>query len=277
MKKIFLLAAFSTMICFAGAQQLKTPAASPSQTVKQEFGLSAVELSYSRPAVKGRTIFGDLVPYGKVWRTGANAATTISFGDDVTFGGKKIPAGKYGLLTIPNASEWTVILTKQLNVTSPSAYQEDQDVARVKINAVDLPFPLESFLISFDNILPSSMDMIIGWDRTVVIVPITTDVATKINAQISSLEGKENFPYFAAAAYYLENGKDLNKALGWFNKATEKEPDAFWIWHQKAKCLAKLGKKKEAVAAANKSTALAATAQNEDYVTLNKKLLATLN
>ena len=277
MKKIFLPAAFSMLICFAEAQPLKTPAASPLQTVKQEFGLSAVELSYSRPAVKDRAIFGDLVPYGKVWRTGANAATTISFGDDVTFGGKKIPAGKYGLLTIPNASEWTVILTKQLNVTSPSAYKEDQDVARIKISAVDLPFPLESFLISFDNILPSSMDMIIGWDRTVVIIPITTDVATKINAQISSMEGKEDFPYFAAAAYYLENGKDLNKALGWFNKATEKDPDAFWIWHQKAKCLAKLGMKKEAVAAANKSTTLASAAQNEDYVTLNKKLLATLN
>lgn len=277
MKKIFLLAAFSAAICFAEAQQLKTPAPSPLQTVKQEFGLSAVELSYSRPAVKGRTIFGDLVPYGKVWRTGANAATTISFGDDVTFGGQKVPAGKYGLLTIPNASEWTVILTKQLNVTSPAAYKQDQDVVRVKISATDLPFPLESFLISFDNILPSSMDMIIGWDKTVVIIPITTDINTKVNAQISSLEGKENFPYFAAAAYYLENGKDLNKALGWFNKATEKEPNAFWIWHQKAKCLAKLGKKKEAVAAANKSTDLAAAAKNEDYVALNKKLLATLN
>lgn len=277
MKKIFLLAAFSTMICFAEAQQLKTPAPSPLQTVKQEFGLSAVELSYSRPAVKGRAIFGGLVPYGKVWRTGANGATTISFGDDVTFGGQKIPAGKYGLLTIPNAAEWTIILTKQLDVTSPAAYKQDQDVARVKINATDLPFPLESFLISFDNIAPSSMDLIIGWDRTVVIVPITTDVATKINAQISSMEGKEDFPYFTAAAYYLENGKDLNKALGWFNKATEKEPNAFWIWHQKAKCLAKLGKKKEAVAAANKSIELATTAKNDDYVTLNKKLLATLN
>lgn len=277
MKKIFLLAAFSTMICFAEAQQLKTPAPSPLQTVKQEFGLSAVELSYSRPAVKGRTIFGGLVPYGKVWRTGANGATTISFGDDVTFGGQKISAGKYGLLTIPNAAEWTIILTKQLDVTSPAAYKQDQDVVRVKINATDLPFPLESFLISFDNISPSSMDLIIGWDRTVVIVPITTDVATKINAQISSMEGKENFPYFTAAAYYLENGKDLNKALGWFNKATEKEPNAFWIWHQKAKCLAKLGKKKEAVAAANKSTELATTAKNDDYVQLNKKLIASLN
>lgn len=277
MKKIFFLAALSTIIGFAEAQQLKTPAASPLQTVKQEFGLSAVELSYSRPAVKGRTIFGDLVPYGKIWRTGANAATTITFGDKVNFGGKEVPAGKYGLLTIPNTYDWTVILTKQLDVTSPAAYKEDQDVARVKIATTDLPFPLESFFISFDNIRASAMDMIIGWDRTVVIVPITTDVVTKINAQINSLEGKENFPYFAAASFYMENGKDLNKALGWFNKATEKDPSAFWIWYQKAQCLTKLGKKKEAVVAANKSIELATAAKSDDYVALNKKLLATLN
>ncbi len=277
MKKIFLLAAFSATICFATAQQLKTPAPSPLQTVKQEFGLSAVELSYSRPGVKGRTIFGDLVPYGKVWRTGANGATTITFGEDVTFGGQKVPAGKYGLLTIPEASQWTVILSKQLDVTGPAAYKQDQDVARVKITATDLPFPLESFLISFDNISSSSMNMVIGWDRTIVIVPITTDVNTKINAQINSMEGKENFPYFSAAMFYMENGQDLNKALTWFNKATEKEPDAFWIWHQKAKCLAKLGKNQEAATAANKSIALATTAKNDDYVALNKKLLASLN
>jgi len=121
------------------------------------------------------------------------------------------------------------------------------------------------------------MNMMIGWDRTIVIIPVTTDVNTKINAQINSMEGKENFPYFPAAMFYMENGKDLNKALTWFNKATEKEPDAFWIWHQKAKCLAKLGKNQEAVAAANKSIALATTAKNDDYVALNKKLLATLN
>lgn len=277
MKRIFFLTVFSAMVGMAGAQQLKTPAASPSQTVKQEFGLSNVEVSYSRPAVKGRIIFGDLVPYGKVWRTGANSATTITFGDKVNFGGKEVPAGKYGLLTIPNAYEWTIILTKQLDVTSPATYKEDQDVARVKISVTDLPFPLESFLISFDNIRPSSMDMIIGWDRTIVIIPITTDVNSKINAQINSLEGKENFPYFAAASFYLENGKDLNKALTWFEKATEKDPSAFWVWYQKAQCLAKLGKKKEAVTAANKSIELATTAKSDDYVALNKKLLATLN
>lgn len=120
------------------------------------------------------------------------------------------------------------------------------------------------------------MNMIIGWDRTAVIIPITTDVTSKVNAQIISMEGKENFPYFAAAAFYLENGKDLNKALGWFNKATEKDPNAFWIWYQKAQCLSKLGKNKEAIAAANKSTELATAAKSDDYVALNKKLLASL-
>ncbi len=204
--------------------------------------MANVEVSYSRPAMKGRNIFGDLVPYGKVWRTGANAATTITFGDDVTFGGQKVPAGKYGLLTIPEASQWTVILTKQLNVTSPSAYKQDQDVVRIKANTEDLPFALESFMISFDKVLPSSMDLLIGWDRTIVIIPVTTDVNSKVSAQISSMEGKADFPYFTAAMFYLENGKDLNKALTWFDKASQQSPEAFWILYQKAQCQAKLGK-----------------------------------
>lgn len=275
MKKFFLLATFTGIFC-AGMAQLKTPAPSPAQTVKQEFGLSSVELSYSRPAVKGRTIWGDLVPYGKVWRTGANAATTITFGDDVTFGGQKVPAGKYGLLTIPGASEWTVILSKQLDVTSPSAYKQDQDLVRIKANAIDLDFSLESFSILFDNITASSMNMMIGWDRKLVMIPITTEIDSKINAQIESLKGKENFPYFAAAAYYLDKGKDLSTALTWFDKAAQQNPEAFWVLYQKAKCEAKLGKKKEAVETANKSIALATTAKNDDYITLNKKLIDSL-
>lgn len=275
MKRLFLLAAFSG-IFFVTNAQLKTPAPSPAQTVKQEFGLSSVELSYSRPAVKGRTIWGDLVPYGKVWRTGANGATTITFGDDVTFGGQKVPAGKYGLLTIPEASQWTIILSKQLDVTSPSAYKQDQDVVRVKVNVVDLDFSLESFSILFDNIAPSSMNIMIGWDKKLAMIPVTTEVDSKINAQIESLKGKENFPYFSAAAYYLEKGKDLNTALTWFDKAAQQNPEAFWVLYQKAKCEAKLGKKKEAVETANKSIALATTAKNEDYVALNKKLIASL-
>ena len=148
------------------AQSLRTPAPSPLQTVKQEFALSTVDLSYSRPAIKGRKIFGDLVPYGKVWRTGANGATTITFGEDVMVGGTKVPAGKYGLLTIPEQNEWTVILSKQLDVTSPSAYKADQDFLRLKATPATLPFSVESFTIMFDNLKANSMDILFSNYRT---------------------------------------------------------------------------------------------------------------
>ena len=276
MKKLLLVLAISGSIYSVQAQALRTPAPSPTQNLKQDFALSAVEVSYSRPAVKDRKIFGDLVPYGKVWRTGANQATTISFGEDVTFGGKKVPAGKYGLLTIPDDGEWTVIVSKQLDVTGPAAYKQDQDVARVKIKADEMPFAIESFMITFDNIKPSSMNMIMLWDRTAVTVPISADVESKVMAQIDNLMNKDNRPYFNAAMYYLDNGKDLNKALAWFDKAIEQNPKAFWVYHQKANALAKLGKKQDAITTANKSIELAKEAKNDDYVALNQKLITTL-
>lgn len=255
---------------------MRTPAPSPTQTVRQDFALSTVELSYSRPAVRSRKIFGDLVPYGAVWRTGANQATTITFGEDVTVGDKKVPAGKYGLLTIPNTGEWTVIITKQLDVTGPAAYKQDQDVARISVPSNKLPFAIESFMMAFDNIRPSSMDLVILWDRTSVSVPIKSDVDTKVMAQIDNIMNKDNRPYFNAAMYYVDNGKDLNKALTWFDKAIEQNPKAFWVYHQKANALAKLGKKQEAITSANKSIELAKEAKNDDYVALNQKLLSTL-
>ena len=276
MKKLLSVLALGIIMCSVDAQTLRTPAPSPTQTLKQDFALSTVEVSYSRPAVKQRKIFGDLVPYGKVWRTGANQATTISFGEEVTFGDKKVPAGKYGLLTIPNTGEWTVILTKQLDVTGPSAYKQDQDVARVTVTPDKLPTGIESFMMVFDNITPSSMDLIMLWDKTAVRVPIKSDVETKVMAQIDNLMNKDNRPYFNAAMYYMDNGKDLNKALTWFDKAIEQNPKGFWIYHQKANALAKLGKKQEAITTANKSIELAKEAKNEDYVALNEKLLGTL-
>ena len=130
MKRIFFAAVAACFVIIADAQ-IKTPPPSPTQTIKQDFGLSSIELSYSRPGVKGRKIFGDLVPYGKVWRTGANNATTITFGDEVTIDGTKVPAGKYGLLTIPEKKSWTVIISKQTDVTSPAAYKQEQDVVRI--------------------------------------------------------------------------------------------------------------------------------------------------
>ncbi|HOA39653.1 MAG TPA: DUF2911 domain-containing protein, partial [Flavihumibacter sp.] len=241
-----------------------------------DFALSTVEVNYSRPSMKGRNIFGDLVPFGKVWRTGANAATTISFGEDVMVGGKPVPAGKYGLLTIPGESEWTVIISKQLDVTSPSAYKQDMDLVRIQVKPQNMPIAIESFMIAFDNIKANSMEMDILWDRTVVVVPITADIDSKISKQINDLMTKDNRPYAAAAAYYVENGKDLNQALSWYDKALEQNPSAFWLYYQKANCLAKMGKKADAIATAKKSIELAKTAKNDDYVALNEKLIATL-
>ncbi len=276
-KLLFSVIMIAAGFCTAFAQQINMPPPSPTQTVKQNFGLSEVELSYSRPGIKGRTIFGDLVPWNVVWRTGANNATTITFGDEVIIGDKKIPAGKYGLLTIPGEKEWTVIISKQVDATGPSEYKQDQDMVRVKCAPESLPFPVETFMMVFDKIKPESMELVMLWDQTAVVLPIKAEIESKIMAQIDNAMNKDNKPYFASAMYYMESGKDLNKALAWIDKAIANNPEAFWVWHQKANCLAKLGKKKDAVAAANKSIELAKAAKNEDYVALNNKLLKTLN
>jgi hypothetical protein len=276
MKKLFLGLAALALFNFTQAQGLKTPSPSTSQTVKQEFGLGSIELSYSRPNTKGRTIFGDLVPFGAVWRTGANSATTLTFSEEVIIGGKNIPAGKYGLLSIPGAAEWTLIITKQLDVTSPSAYKQDMDVVRVTVAAVAMPYAIESFMIFFENVSSNSLELMIIWEKTAVSLPIKVDIDSKIMAQIESLMNTENKPYFNAAMYYIDNNKDLNKAAGWLEKATAQTPNAYWIWYQKARCLALLGKKAEAMTSSVKSLELAKAGKNPDYVTLNEKLQSTL-
>jgi hypothetical protein len=277
MKKFLTILFLSGGIYFqVNAQDLKLPAPSPTALIKQDFALSSVEVSYSRPSIKGRNIFGDLVPYGKVWRTGANQATTISFGEDVTVGGKPVAAGKYGLLTIPGATDWTVILTKQLDVTSPAAYKESEDVARISVSAENMPITVETFMITFDNITSSEMNMLLIWDKSAVVVPIKAEVDKKVMAQIDDLMNKDNRPYYGAAMYYMQSGKDINKSLEWFDKAIAQTPDGFWIYHQKANAQAKLGKKKEAIATAEKSIELAKKAKNDDYVALNEKLIKTL-
>jgi hypothetical protein len=258
------------------AQTIKTPAPSTTQIIKQEFGIGSVELSYSRPNVKGRKIFGDLVPYGQVWRTGANQATTLTFTDDVMIGGVKIPAGKYGLLSIPDKAEWTLIITKQLDVTSPAAYKQENDLVRIKAKPVTMPMVQETFTMQFANVAPSKTDLQLSWDNAMVNLPITTDVETKVMAQIKNVMDQDNRPYFQAAMYYLETGKDLSQALTWFNKAIEQQPTAFWVHHQRANTLAKLGRKAEAKQAAQKSMDLAREQKNTDYVRLNEKLIATL-
>jgi len=276
MKKTLLALAFAIAVANLSAQQLKTPLPSPTQTIKQDFGLSSIELTYSRPGMKGRKIFGGLRPYGVLWRTGANGATTISFGDDVTIGGTLVKAGKYGLLSIPNADNWVLIISKQLDVTSPEAYKQDNDVVRVNAKPMKLNEAIETFTMQFANVKSTSCELHLMWENTAVSLPISTEIDSKIMSQIKTTMENDSRPYFAAASYYLDNGKDLNQALSWFNKAEEQNPSAYWVSYQKALCLSKMGKTEEAKASAKKSMASAKEGKNDDYVALNEKLLATL-
>ena len=275
MKKL-IFAVIAACSLFIAEAQLKTPAPSPTQNVKQDFGLASIELSYSRPGVKGRKIFGDVVPFGQVWRTGANEATTITFGDEVTIGGVKVPAGKYGLVTIPDKKSWTIIISKQTDITNPESYKKDMDAVRVTANVNTTKAAVESFTMQFANVKSTTCDLQIMWDKSAVVLPIATEIDSKIMANIDKEMKGDKPPYFQAAMYYMNNGKDLNQALAWFNKAVEAQPDAFWVQHQWANCLAKLGQKNEAKAAALKSKELAIAAKNDDYVKLNDKLLKEL-
>ena len=275
MKKILFLAAIAAFnVTFA--QTLNTPQPSTTQTIKQNFGLSSIELSYSRPNAKGRVVIGGLVPFGKVWRTGANQATTLNFGDDVTIGGKKIAAGKYGLLSIPDKDNWILIITKQLDVTSPAAYKEESDVARISVKPITVSDKVETFTIQFTNVKASTCDLNLQWENTSVTLPVSTDVDSKVMSQINDVMTKDNKPYYNAAMYYMDNGKDLNQALTWFNKAVEQNPTAFFMQYQRANCLVKLGKKQDAIAASTKSLELSKAANNADYIKLNEDLLKSL-
>ncbi len=275
MKKL-LLSAIAAFLLISGNAQIKTPAPSPTQTVKQDFGISAIELSYSRPGIKNRKLYADIAPAGEVWRTGANNATALTFGDEVIIGDTKVPAGKYGLLSIPGKKEWTLIISKQTNVTSPAAYKQESDVVRVIAPVTKLKKAVETFTIEFANVKPNTCDLLLMWGNSVVNLPISTDIDSKIMASIDAAMKTDKPPYAQAAQYYMDNGKDLNQALAWYNKAVEQQPDAYWLQHQWANCLARLGKKSEATAAAERSKELAAKAKNEDYVRMNDKLLAEL-
>ena len=274
MKKILSTALICLIVAVASAQ-LKTPAPSPTQTIKQDFGLSSIELVYSRPGMKGRKIFGDLVPWNKVWRTGANSATRIKFNDDIMIGGQALKAGEYAIYTVPNENEWEVIINKG-SANWGTEYKMEDDIFRVKVKPMKLDQSVESFTMQFGNVKPTSADLQIMWDKTAVAIPITTDIDKKVMAQINSQVIKDSRPYFQSAMYYLENGKDLNQAVQWFDKAIEQNPNGYWIYHQKANALAKLGKKAEAKAVAQKSMDIARQEKNDDYVRLNEKLLAEL-
>ncbi|HMO33751.1 MAG TPA: DUF2911 domain-containing protein [Lacibacter sp.] len=276
MKRLLIASACSLTFLTTEAQQLRTPQPSTTQTIRQDFGLGTIEISYSRPNMKGRKVFGDLVPFGAIWRTGANAATTLTFSDEVMIGGTKVPAGKYGLLSIPGAAEWTMIISKQTNVTSPTQYKQDQDVVRVAVKPMSMPASMETFTLQIANVSDTKCELHLMWEKTAVALPIGTEVDSKVMQQIENTLLKDSRPYFNAALYYLDNGKDLNQAVAWFDKAIEQNPRAYWVHYQKARALAKQGKKQEALQVSNRSLELAREMKNDDYVALNEKLQAEL-
>jgi hypothetical protein len=255
------------------AQSLPVPPPSPLQTLKQQFATSFIELSYSRPSVKGRKIFGDVVPFGKVWRTGANAATTIEFGEEVTIEQTKVPKGKYGLLTIPGEKEWQIIITKDLDVTSPNDYKIENDVVRVPVQPTKLSEHVETFTIDIQNIKPTQADIQIKWDNTRASFTAIANIDEKIMKAIDKELAADKRPFHQAATYYFENNKDLNKALEWSTKAVENSPNAYWMSHLKAKILLKLKDYANALAAAELSLAKSREGKNEEYVKMNQKLI----
>ena len=260
----------------AFSQGIKTPAPSPTQTMKQDFALSSIEITYSRPMVKGRTIFGDVVPFGKIWRTGANGATKVTFGEDVKVGGMAVKAGSYALYSVPDKSEWEIIINKGANNGGLNGYKAEDDVARFKVKSMTLPMSIESFTVIISDVSASTANIQIMWANTAVTIPVEADIDSKIMKQIDGAMNVDNRPYFAAASYYFDAGKDMNKALDWVNKAIEAQPKAYWIVHLKAKIQAKMGDKVNAKVTALKGIELAKEGKNDDYVALNEKLIMTL-
>ena len=281
MNKFIMLAgavafSLSTLIVQAQAPAgLKTPAPSSSQTIKQAFALGELTVDYSRPSVKGRTVFGDLVPFGKVWRTGANATTKLTFAEDVKIEGKDLKAGTYGLYTIPNKDSWEVMLYSDLTLNgNVGSYKAENEVLRVVVKPTVLTTKVETFTINLADVTSNSLVLEILWDKTRVPVKITAEIDAKIMKNIETTMATDARPYFQAANYYYENDKDLNQALTWVNKAVEQNPKAFWVLMLKSRIEFKLKDNTAAAASAEKVVALAKEANNEDYVKMGEKMIA---
>ncbi|SFQ02868.1 DUF2911 domain-containing protein [Hymenobacter arizonensis] len=278
------LATAVTLVAAPAAQaQIRTPAASPASTITQRVGLTDVTIVYSRPSLKGRAAFGDkspLAPLGQRWRTGANATTSIKFTDDVTIDGKKVPAGEYGIYTIPRANEWTVVLNKSLKQGADvEGFKEDQDVARLTVKPYKVASKVESFTINFTDLTPGTANVAMEWGNTGAKFKITADVDSKVMAQIDEKITKNASPapgdLAAAAVYYAENNKDMKQAVAWMEKANATDAK-FWNLHSEAKMRLKMKDYAGAMKAAeaSKKGALASTPPNGEYVKMNEDLMA---
>jgi Protein of unknown function (DUF2911) len=276
MKKLLFYVCIA-LVSSIGFAQIDTPAPSPSQKIEQMVGLTNVTLEYSRPSMKGRKIFGDLVPYDKLWRTGANANTKITFGNDVNIGGSEVKAGTYAVFTKPGMQSWEVYFYADAsNWGTPQNWDEAKVAAKVKAQAQPMPMNVESFTMSFDDVKSDTANLGMMWENVYVAVPIGFMTDKMVTASIEKVMGGPTAnDYFNAAVYYLTADKDINKAKTWIDKAIAmSDSPAFWYYRQQSLIYAKSGDKKGAINAAQKSLQLATEAGNDDYIALNKKSLA---
>jgi len=276
MKKIYILIVLILCVLFFAPAfaQLKMPQVSSAQTITQEFGLGTVTVKYSRPNVKDRNVFSDLAPYGEIWRTGANTVTTIAFTEDVTLEGKALQAGDYALLSIPGKDSWTIILNKDTKQWGAYSYKEADDVLRFTVKPSKLKDKVESFTISFSDVLPTSASLNLMWAGTKVSIGMVTDVDSKVMASIDEAMKGEKKPYMQAAIYYYDNGKDLSKALAWMNAVGSGDQKTPWFNYWKAKIQLKAGDKIGAAASAKTGIEIAKAMNNAEYVRLNNAVLA---
>jgi hypothetical protein len=276
MKRILLACIATSLYSLSASAQVKMPQPSSTQTIKQDFGMGAIELTYSRPTAKGRKIFGDLVPFNKLWRTGANAATKIVFTDAVELGGKKVDTGTYVLYTIPGVDSWEIILNKGLTNWGIDGYKETEDVIHIKAEPAKSNTKLETFTMQFANIKPESCDLQLLWEKTLVSIPVTTNIKDRLRAQIEAAMQTDKKPYWQAAQFYKEYDNNLTKALDNINNAIEANDKAFYMWLYKARIQQEAGDKAGAKVSAKKSLELAKAAKNDDYVKMNEDLLKKL-
>lgn len=255
--------------------QIKTPAPSPMCKMTQTVGLTDISLEFSRPGIKGRTIFGDLVPYGEMWRTGANACSKITFSDDVKINDQAVKAGQYAIYTTPGQKEWEVVLYSDVsNWGLPQEWKEDQVAARFKVAPVTMPFTMESMMFVIDNIEMDKADLMLVWESTLVPMTITVPTDDLVMKTVNrTMNGPVAGDYYSAGRYLFESGKDKAKALEYVHKANEMDAK-FWTLRMESLILADMGKKSDAIATANRSLAMAKEAGNDDYVRMNEKSIA---
>jgi tetratricopeptide (TPR) repeat protein len=270
MKKTVL--ALCLFISFGAFAQIKMPQPSTTQTIVQDFGLGKIEVTYSRPNIKGRKLFGDnteLAPNGKMWRTGANSATKLKITDAMNIAGTNVDTGTYAVYTIPGKDEWTLIINKGTKNWGASEYSEANDVFRAKISAAKSKNFTETFYIQFANIKAESCDMQLVWGNKIVTIPFTTNVRDRVRSQVEktlSADSVSNNAYFTAANFYYEMDKNYTKALECVTKAINGKTDKYWQWLLKAKIEKELGDKVSAKASAETCVKSATEGKNDDYV-----------